>query len=209
MCKKCIVVAAGELDGVEKSDFADYCESYVIAADGGYINACKLGLKVNLLVGDMDSYTGELPPNTEVVKHPSRKNSTDTHLAISLALQKGYTDIAVLCALGGRQDHAYANLQLLKLIKTFGGKGRIFYEGGSVTLIENESIVLTPQTYRGFSIYSFGEAAEGVCITGAAYPLCNAVIKNSESTGTSNYICGNSAQVSVGKGSLLVFSYKM
>lgn len=52
---RCLILCAGELDpkaleAVEKPE-----ECYIIAADGGYLHARRLGLRPDLILGDFDS----------------------------------------------------------------------------------------------------------------------------------------------------------
>ena len=85
----------------------------VIAADSGYNNAKTLGVKVDILLGDMDSI-GEaydlVPQDTEIIKLPPEKDDTDTSLAVKLALERGCDNIVIIGGLSGRLDHTMANL---------------------------------------------------------------------------------------------------
>ena len=58
-----------------------------IAADGGYKNALRLGVKVDILLGDFDSI-GEhkTDEDVEIIKVPAEKDFTDTQLAVRIAL---------------------------------------------------------------------------------------------------------------------------
>ena len=105
----CLIVSGGE--------FAPLPEdlrrpAFVIACDRGWQYARRLGLLPDLTVGDFDSAP---PPETgaPVERVPTRKDDTDTMLAARRALEKGFRDIAVCCAFGGRLDHTLANVQAL------------------------------------------------------------------------------------------------
>lgn len=73
----------------------------------------KAGAKPNLIVGDFDSYSGNLPDDREVIKLNSHKDDTDLLHCIEVALSRGYDDFVILAATGGRFDHTFANISVL------------------------------------------------------------------------------------------------
>ena len=82
----------------------------VVAADAGLHHAIDLGLRVNAVVGDMDSVdhailTGAELNGVEVVRSPRDKDLTDTELALRHAASRGATRITVVTGGGGRLDH--------------------------------------------------------------------------------------------------------
>ena len=67
---------------------------YVIAADSGLHSAIDLGLRVNLVIGDMDSVDPALLVAAEangvtVQRMPRDKDATDTELALLAAVAHG------------------------------------------------------------------------------------------------------------------------
>jgi thiamine pyrophosphokinase len=91
----------------------------VVAADGGFARAVGLGLKPDVLIGDLDSLTPEGVAEAEasgarVIRHRTDKDESDAELALLEAIGMGAAKITVLGAFGGpRLDHALANLWLL------------------------------------------------------------------------------------------------
>jgi thiamine pyrophosphokinase len=97
----------------------------VIAADSGAIHAAAWGWPVHLLVGDLDSappaiVAALIAAGAPTVTAPTAKDETDLELALARALEDltGLRDLSdleiILCAaLGGRADHALANVLLL------------------------------------------------------------------------------------------------
>ena len=109
---RAVIILNGELKSPEF--LKEICENadLVICADGGYDRAKASGVVPHLLLGDMDSvenrdFVGE------TYKFPCEKDETDCELAISHALERGSDEIILTCALGGRIDHALANLSML------------------------------------------------------------------------------------------------
>ena len=67
---------------------------YVIAADSGLHSAIDLGLRVNLVIGDMDSVDPAVLVAAEangvtVQRMPRDKDATDTELALLAAVAHG------------------------------------------------------------------------------------------------------------------------
>ena len=91
----------------------------VVAADGGTALARELGLRPDLIVGDLDSSPPSLveqfqAQGVEVRRYDhDTKLETDTELALLAALEWQPDTIVLLGALGGRLDHALANVLLL------------------------------------------------------------------------------------------------
>ena len=87
-----------------------------MSADKGYEYAKKAGAKPDLIVGDFDSYSGNLPDDCEVIKLNSHKDDTDLLHCIEVALSRGYDDFVILAATGGRFDHTLANVLFLCIL---------------------------------------------------------------------------------------------
>ena len=89
-------------------------DAYVIAADSGFDHARRLGIEVDVLVGDLDSISPEgLALAGVVEKHPSDKDATDLAIALDAAVREGAARVFVVGGGGGRIDHFLANAALL------------------------------------------------------------------------------------------------
>ena len=85
----------------------------VVAADSGADLALALGLRVDELIGDLDSVA---PPSIDAVtaaggtveRHPAAKDHTDLELSLQHAVALGPDRILVLGGHGGRDDHHLA-----------------------------------------------------------------------------------------------------
>ena len=111
----------------------------VIAADGGLATLESLGIAPDVILGDFDSL-GRIPDGEGVILHPVEKDDTDTMLAVKYALEKGYKDIWICCALGGRLDHLMANIQSGAYIANAGGRAHITGENEIVTFMPSGQI---------------------------------------------------------------------
>ncbi|MBR5137498.1 MAG: thiamine diphosphokinase [Clostridia bacterium] len=200
MSRICYIFAAGQWDG---SGVSPVKGDYVIAADAGYLHLKQLGIKPDLIVGDMDSLD-EAPAGVQITKYPSVKDDTDTLLAVKIGLDKGYKEFRIFAGTGGRLDHTIANLQVLQYISRRGGQGYLVSNKQVITAITNDTMRFPKNCYDTVSIFALGETAEGVSISGMEYSLRNAQMDPYYPIGVSNKLVGKSATVSVKRGTLVI-----
>lgn len=174
---------------------------FVIAADGGYAAAVKLGIRPHLVVGDFDSL-GYVPEAEEIVQHPVRKDDTDTLLAIRLGLEKGYRNFVITGALGGRLDHSFANLQALLFLRDHGARGVLYGDSFAATAVTNGSITIEGK--GTLSVFTMDAKAEGVTLKNVSFPVEQGTLTNSFPIGVSNEFLEGPAVISVENGTLLV-----
>lgn len=199
-----VIFAGGEVknyDGIQRELRR---EDTIVCADAGLLHAQKLGIVPHIVLGDFDSYKGALPTEAEKLLLPSHKDDTDTHYAVREGLRRGFRDIMLCGALGGRPDHSFSNLCSLKAIDEAGGKGKILTDGGYITLVSDGAMELARVADAYVSIFPFGGDAVGVTLTGFAYPLTDYHMRTAVPIGVSNEQTDPVARVEVKKGTLLV-----
>ena len=175
-----------------------------IAADSGYANAKKLGERVNIFVGDRDSYFGEIPSDIETVELKPEKDLTDTQVAVEIALERGADDIIIIGGLTGRLDHTMSNLAILEDAKIRKFHAYIADGRNRVRFIRNDSLLIGRSGYKYLSLIAADEKVKGVDIKGVKYPLENATLKSNFQYAVSNEIEKNCAFISVRKGGIYV-----
>jgi thiamine pyrophosphokinase len=211
---RAIVVAGGDVPSRAALDAAwpgwDNGAAWVAAADGGAAAALALGLRPDLVIGDLDSITpGDLERvramGIPVEAWPADKDASDSELALRAALEHGPGPVTILGALGGpRVDHALANVWLLALpeavrevllidghsrLRLLAGPGRAELRG-----LRGDLVTLLP----------FAGVAEGVTTEGLAWSLHGATLTSGPSRGLSNVRTGVEAAVSLRSGRLLI-----
>ena len=175
----------------------------IIAADGGYAHLKAQGAAPDITVGDFDSLG--YVPSGNVIHHPAEKADTDTMLALRLGLERGYNTFVIYGCLGGRLDHAYANLQALAFLAQSGTRGYLLGSAGEVITVIQDGAIQFPSACRGIvSVFCFGGTAEGVYERGLKYTLTDAVLTSGYPLGVSNEFTGEPARVVVRDGELLV-----
>jgi thiamine pyrophosphokinase len=182
-------------------------DALVIAADVGLAEAERLGVEVELLVGDMDSVAaGSLErferEGGEVRRYPEDKDATDLDLAIEAALVAGVGRVVVVGGGGGRLDHLIANALVMgspryaavEIDGVFGGSRLHVCRG-------RRQLVGTPGEL--ISLLALGGPARGVRSEGLQWPLEDVVLDPGSSLGVSNLFAEEQAMIEVADGVVL------
>jgi len=228
MDKKCLIISGG-----------DYCElnsslsnvDLIIACDKGLTYAKSYGLVPDVIIGDFDScerpsfsevtrtvasenesasLSGISDKKPVVITYPVKKDDTDTMLAIKYALSHDYRDITIVCAFGGRLDHAFANIQSGSYIAENGGKAKLV-GNDTVAFIEGPGSIEVPKL-GGFSlsVFSLSDSCKEVSITNAKYEVENISVSSHFPVGVSNvWLNNDKAIVSHKSGTLMVMCSKL
>jgi thiamine pyrophosphokinase len=181
----------------------------VVAADGGARTAERLGLRTDLLVGDLDSIDpvdlADLRRAAIPIEEASTtKDESDTELAILAALARGADRLTIVGGLGGRADHLLANIGLLALPALVGRSVELLDGSTRVTLIRGPGTAeLTGRTGDLVSLLPLGPGVEGVTSEGLAWPLEDEPLPVGPARGLSNRRTAPIARVSVRAGLLV------
>lgn len=200
-----IVVAAGNGPSVLRGLPAG---ALVIAADGGLDRCRAIGLRVDVVVGDLDSASGTALADAErdgieILRHPARKDATDLELALDEALARGARRVVVVASAEGRLDHLLSSLLILgsdryaalELDAIVGG-ARVHVVRGSRTVEGTPGELVTLLALHG--------PAVGVRTTGLEYPLHGETLEPGSSRGVSNVLTAPTATVTLDSGVLVV-----
>ena len=190
---------------------------FVIAADGGARNASRLGVGIDLWVGDGDSIGEEALAALEatgVTLERSRpdKDESDTELAVLAALRRGARGVIIVGALGGpRIDHTLANVGLLATPELAGGAATILNAHSRIGLVRAPGPdggpverALPGEPGGLVTLLAQGDGVEGVSTRGLAYPLVDEPLAAGRARGLSNVRTSPDAAVIVRRGLLLV-----
>lgn len=195
--KTCLIIAGG--------DYAPICPregEYIIACDRGYAHALREGIRPQLIMGDFDSYSGALPEDIPVERFKKEKDDTDTMLAIRWAIDKGFDAVRISCALGGRLDHLYANIQSLAFAVRAGLEAEMGDESTWLRAMGAGEYVIAEREGWSLSLFALSEKVEGLSISGSKYELEHGSLEYFFPLGASNEFRGD-AHISFESGVLL------
>ncbi len=209
---KVIVVANGTVETGEWWQEACEGATWVVAADGGARNALHLGLTPRVVIGDLDSLEPELQRElaqrgVEFISHSPHKDETDTELALLYAAQHGASEIVLLGALGGRLDHALANIFLLAMPQLAAIHVALITPDEIVSLIRDEArFVGKPGDV--LSLLPVGGDVRGITTQGLEYPLRDETLPFGLARGISNVLTAPVAEVRLREGLLLAIQHR-
>ncbi len=204
---KCIIISGGVFD--IPSDYIIGENDFVIACDKGYEYAKRGCIVPDIILGDFDSYDGIIEEASNVLRYNKEKDDTDTMIALKLAISKGYKRIDLLSALGGRLDHLYSNVSLLRYALGNNVDCRIISNDEIVFLIKNGEIELEKIDGFSLSVFSMSDFCTGVSIKGAKYEVNEIDLTNDCPIGVSNEWQENVVNISVKEGILLIICSKI
>ena len=204
-----LIVLGGDAPGRALLESCMRDADLVIAADSGLAAFDAAGLEPDLLVGDMDSvsadvlekYAGRIPEH----RLNCIKDDTDGVDALDMAIARGAEKITLLGALGGRLDHALANVMLLVRAHRKGAKAEILSESVRISRVDGYAS-LSGAKGDTVSLLPLGRA-EGVTLKGFFYPLDQAALESDYPLGISNVVTDDQAEIKADSGDLILFHY--
>jgi thiamine pyrophosphokinase len=184
----------------------------VVGADGGGRHPLALGWPVQVLVGDLDSL-GQEPlaalaeGGAEIIRHPAAKDEIDFELALDLVRRRGFQDIEVLGALGGRWDMTFGNLFVPARPDLAALKVRFRHGPWTMTVVRGPAeLTIEGAPGDSLSLLPLGGDVRGVGLSGCFYPLRRETLSVGRSRGISNELTGASAGLSFDSGTLIIIT---
>jgi thiamine pyrophosphokinase len=211
---RAVIVADGRIDETQLRHEASVPGTFVIGADGGAGRAERTGIRVDLVVGDLDSLPADAldrltAAGTQVERSHRDKDESDTELALLAALGRDRDPVVIVGALGGaRLDHELANLLLLAH-PLLDGRDVAIVDGGTTarrigTADGPGSIAIAGSPGDLVTLLPLAGVVEGVTTHELRYPLRAESLMPGPARGLSNELRGASASVTTLRGRLLV-----
>lgn len=176
----------------------------VVAADSGYDVAVSAGLRVDVLVGDMDSIRAEeIPGHVIVERYPTDKDATDLEIALARVVAERPGRVVVVGGAGGRVDHEIAAAALIS-----AESWSVIEEIDWVTDRGWSYVIRGRREIHGdvgalLSLIPMGGPATGVTTRGLRWNLQGAVLAHGTTHGVSNRFAAPVADIKVYAGCLL------
>lgn len=180
-----------------------------IAVDNGLRFCYDNQIKPTWIVGDFDTAAPELveyyqtQTDIPIRRFNSVKDSTDSQIAIELALELGSSEITLLGGTGTRMDHVLGNIQSLMLAKKKGVSCVILDEYNRIQLIDGETRLKKSEQYGKYvSLLPLTTEVTGVDLTGFKFNLTGHTFTSTGSAGlgVSNEIIEDTAEIRVKSG---------
>ena len=159
----------------------------IICVDGGVDKIIKLGLKVKLILGDMDSIESDIETYKTNFFKLNDQSKTDLEKSLEWCIEFGIKELSLIGFSGGRDDHA---MNTLLIIKSFSNRIDITYYT-NYSMIKCIKSDTNFKTYPGQRI-SIIPTSENIKITtsGLEFPLKSTILR-SPGHGISNIAKGH------------------
>ena len=203
--RSAIIVAGGGPVRRALPTFPD--DAIVIAADGGALEAERLGMRIDRLVGDLDSAPGEVverlrAADVPIERHPTDKDASDLELALETALREDADHVLVLGGDGGRLDHLFGAGFLLASERWRGIRLDAVLGAALLHVVRRER-TLSGGPGEVLSLFAVGGPAVGVTTTGLRWQLNDETLLPGSTRGLSNEFVDTDASVRMRDGVLL------
>lgn len=213
MKKVVYIITGGELGNPAflRERAASAAPAALICADGGARHLKAAGMIPTLIVGDMDSLDRGSQESygsmgVKIIRYPREKDETDTELALREAFVMAPDEVWIWGALGGRIDHALANLSLLVQGIQRGVDVRLIDEWCELFLVTRHAVI-EGEVGQTVSLLPFMGEVSGVTLTGFEYPLTKAVLAVGRPCGISNVLAVRQGVIELESGCLIAVRY--
>ena len=178
----------------------------IVCADGGANSARSLGIRPDVILGDLDSITALTRKFFRAVPLLSieDQNSTDMEKAIDYCLQRCITSVDVIGGTGDRIDHTTGNLGCFK---KFGDRMRLrFIDTVGVLTQIHDSTRFSAELGEKLSLIPL-DRCSGVTTVNLKYRLTNDILELGVREGISNEAVGKKVSITLRRGTLLLYRF--
>lgn len=206
--KKGLIIASGDIKDLDLLKREIFKHEYIICADGGIKYIYDMNVKIDGIIGDLDSVDDKFSKfvnenSIPIMKFPVEKDETDTELAIKYLSDKGCEYITLMGVMGSRMDHTLANIFLLKKLAEDNIKGKILDENNTIVLSEDYMRIERREDYY-LSIIPLTTSGVRVSLKGFYYPLRNSFIEYGTTLGISNRVVDELGEIFITEGEALI-----
>ena len=205
---RCVILAAGPVADVTPLKAMLRPDDRLIAADGGWRLAQRLGVTPSVLVADFDSMPPvDLPEGVELRRLPVRKDVTDNAAAAMYAYEDGYREFLFFGWSGGRLDHQQGAILTAVDLAQRGCRVTLADERNIVRVLTGP-VTVDPMPGWKLSLFAFGGPVCGLSIEGASYELTGYDLAPTDPLCTSNEFTDKPCRISFDRGTILLFCSK-
>ena len=112
--RKVVILANGLFPKAQQGLDLLKAADQLICCDGAADKLIAKGMSPHVIVGDMDSVSGEVREQyASIIIHSDDQESNDLTKAVHYCIDKGYLSVSILGATGMREDHTLGNISLM------------------------------------------------------------------------------------------------
>lgn len=191
--KRCVIFASVPMGDAK---YVNCSDAFVICADAGILNAKRLGVKIDLALGDFDSCEKCEAEGICTVSFPSRKDDTDLMLSVKYGIEMGCDDFTIYGALGGeRIDHTLAAISALGYLRDNKIDARLEDDKCIIEMLsQGEYEIDSLNGY--FSLFPYGCDRVPIMLEGTSYDG-ETLLMSSFPIGVSNEILDRKAKLTI------------
>jgi thiamine pyrophosphokinase len=175
----------------------------VVAADSGLETALRLGLEVDLVVGDMDSISDpallERVRPDGVLRYPVDKDETDAEIGLRVLGERGCDRVVVVGGGGGATDHFLGILMLFE--RPAPPAAWVTREAIMTRLAGRCACSVTPG--ETLSFFPLGREARVARSSGLRWPLDGLLLRRGHAS-LRNQAASGTIELAIGEGGLLM-----
>lgn len=203
--KRAVIFLNGDKPSDDILKKIDFDGSFVICADGAYAYAERF-CRPDLLIGDFDSFKGTIPEDTERMEFPVKKDFTDSQLALRYAVCRGFGDISIYGAFGGRRDHEMVNYSLLALADSLNSTAVLKGDFFNVYFVtENKPFIGSVQIGKSVSLVPYSDRVHILYTKGLLFDAHDVEVNKTEIFTTSNTAVKRNVEYRLSEGTALLF----
>lgn len=112
--RKVVILANGLFPKAQQGLDLLKAADQLICCDGAADKLIAKGMSPHVIVGDMDSLSGEVREQyASIIIQSDDQESNDLTKAVHYCIEKGYSSVSILGATGLREDHTLGNISLM------------------------------------------------------------------------------------------------
>lgn len=183
-------------------------DDFIIGSDSGCNCLREYNITPNLILGDFDSVDESVleyfkNKKVNIMKYPSDKDYSDTHLAYEEGVKLGGSEFIIFGATGSRLDHTLGNIGLL-LIGEKNNTPITIIDNNNRIYIKEKDFKIKGSFGENVSFHALSEEVIGFTIRDAKYNIENYTLKLLEPRAISNEFLEKEISVSFKGGKILV-----
>lgn len=176
-----------------------------VGVDKGALACIKQNIQMDMAIGDFDSVSDlekeQIKANTkEFIVLPKRKDQSDSEAALDYWVDRA-SQIVLLGGLGGRLDHQYVNLELMKRYPMIE-----LADANNHLMIVDATRLINKKGFKYVSLFALEDSI--ISMSDVQYPLNHQVLHPDDLFALSNELLYDQALLTIHQGKLLVIQSK-